>query len=602
MKKWFLKPVTYILNHLKLKSIQFIISVSFLSVTFLAMVFVSTTLSNKFSNMAEQSAVINTRQIVNQVNTNLDYYLKNMMQISDSLKDILSSSENIPSENLLQQMNMVLGTRKDIVSLAVFSSEGKLLAGVPINNTKSDINVKNEEWFYTPLKEPANLYFSSPHVQNLFEGQHSWVVTLSRAVTLKINGRDTQGLLLVDMNFSAIDQLLQNVKLGTKGYIYIIDSNGNIVYHPQQQLINAGLKHENLDDVSKHVFGRYFDNYNGQRRLITIDTVNYCRWRIIGIAYMDEMSVIRRDIVNYVLFILLIGVIVTTSISSALSAKISQPIKQLEKSMKLVEQGNFDINIDVKGEAEVAQLSKTFNMMVVRIRALMEQIVLEQEAKRISELNALQAQINPHFLYNTLDSIVWMAENGKSDDVVTMVTSLARLFRISISKGRNVITVREEVEHARNYLVIQKIRYKNKFEFKIDVQEEALNCRTLKLLIQPIIENSIYHGIEYMVDQGFIGVSVRIEDGKLLYAIKDNGLGMSKQVLDSLLSKDQKNDRGSGVGVKNVHERIQLYYGSEYGLQVESEEEVGTTVRIWQPLKKDENTGDVSNEEKQKAV
>jgi two-component system sensor histidine kinase YesM len=226
--------------------------------------------------------------------------------------------------------------------------------------------------------------------------------------------------------------------------------------------------------------------------------------------------------------------------------------------------------------------------MVSRIRQLMDQIVVEQEAKRKSELNALQAQINPHFLYNTLDSIVWMAENGKSEDVITMVTSLARLFRISISRGKNIITVREEIEHARNYLIIQKVRFKNKFSFNIDVDEEVIQYKTLKLILQPIIENALYHGIQYMVEEGSINISAKIAQGKLLYEIADSGLGIKPELLEKILSHDSKESGGAGVGVRNVHERIQLCYGKEYGIEIQSELEEGTTVKLWLPIVKDE--------------
>jgi two-component system sensor histidine kinase YesM len=225
--------------------------------------------------------------------------------------------------------------------------------------------------------------------------------------------------------------------------------------------------------------------------------------------------------------------------------------------------------------------------MVSRIKFLMGQIVLEQEAKRKSEINALQAQINPHFLYNTLDSIVWMAEHEKNGDVITMVTALAKLFRISISKGKNIITVQEELEHVKNYLIIQTKRYKSKFKFEIEAQEDILNYKTLKLILQPIVENSIYHGIEYMVDEGFIKISVGVIDGKLLFQVRDNGLGMAPETCKYLLVQETKSKSGSGVGVKNVHERIQLSYGKEYGLEIESELEIGTSVRIWLPLIKD---------------
>jgi two-component system, sensor histidine kinase YesM len=582
---------------IRIRSIQFIITASFMAVTLLVLLFVGITLSNRFSKLAEQNASINTRQVIDQVNINLDYYLRSMMDISNYLNDMIYYNGDVPDTKLAEQMNVILNSRKDIVTLAVFSSEGELLTGVPSYRIKDKVNITEQEWFKTPLKEPANLFFSSPHVQSIFQGQRNWVVSLSREVTIKRKGQRSQGVLLVDMNFSAIDQLCQRVSLGKRGYIYILDSKGNIVYHPQQQLINVGLKHENIDEVLEHVFGRYFDYDNGEKRLITIETVNYSRWRIVGIAYMDEIAAIKKDLGSYALWILFFGLLFVISIAAFLSAKISKPILQLEKSMKLVEQGRFDINIDIKGEEEVAQLSRTFNVMVTRIRHLMGQIVYEQEAKRISELNALQAQINPHFLYNTLDSIVWMAENGKSADVITMVTALARLFRISISRGRNIITVQEELEHARNYLIIQKIRYKNKFRFEIQAEEETLKCKTLKLLLQPIIENAIYHGIEYMVDEGLIRIMVCIVEGKLLYRVCDNGLGMKPETVENLLSHEPRSPGGSGVGVKNVHERIQLTYGTEFGLRVESELEEGTAVNILLPLIDGENPEEVRHED-----
>lgn len=572
------------INSFRMRSIQFVITASFMLITILAMSFVGVTIYKKTSSLAEQTAFINTRQVINQVNQNLDYYMRSMMDISNYLDEIIYYNEDMPNNKLNEKMNVILDSRKDLVTLAVFSNEGELVAGVPAYKIKDNLNIKEQDWLKVPLRYPGNLYFSSPHVQNLFEGQHNWVVSLSRQVTFKRKGKYTKGVLVVDMNFNAIDQLCQRVSLGKRGYIYIIDSKGNIVYHPQQQLINVGLKHEDIDGVLEHVFGRYTDNFNGEKRLITIETVNYCRWRIVGVAYLDDVSAIKKDVGNYAIWVFAFGSLCVILLSAFISAKISHPIKQLEKSMKMVEQGRFDINIDVKGEAEVAQLSKTFNIMVSRIKFLMGQIVLEQESKRKSEINALQAQINPHFLYNTLDSIVWMAEHEKNGDVITMVTALAKLFRISISKGKNIITVQEELEHVRNYLIIQTKRYKSKFKFEIEAQEDILNYKTLKLILQPIVENSIYHGIEYMVDEGFIKISVGVIDEKLLFQVSDNGLGMAPETCNSLLVQDTKSKSGSGVGVKNVHERIQLSYGKEYGLEIESELEIGTSVKIWLPL------------------
>lgn len=587
MKKWLeyiIKPFKFFVKTLKIRSIQFIITISFTCITVTAMIFVGVSLYNKFTKISIQYVSINTQQIIEQVNLNLDYYIKNMIEISNLLKDNINKNQNIPNQSLTEQMKVIMNTRQDIVTMGLFTNKGELITAFPDTKLKYYVDINEQSWFNSVLKNQNLLVFSSPHVQNLFEGKHSWVVSLSRAVTFSKDGKKISGVLLVDMNFQSIGELCQNVNLGKKGYIYIVDSTGNIVYHPQQQLIYSGLKYENNDDVLKHQKGTFMENLDGEKRMISVKPVNYTEWKIVGVSYMDEIVSIKNDTTSFVLIILCFGIVVVITISIVISAKITRPIKQLEKSMKKVEEGCFDIVVDVKGDDEVIRLSRNFNIMVTRIKELMKQIVYEQELKRKSELNALQAQINPHFLYNTLDSIVWMAENEKSEDVITMVTALARLFRISISRGKNIITVKEELEHAKNYLIIQKIRYKNKFKFDFEVDDRVLQFKTMKLLLQPIIENAIYHGIEYMVDEGNIKITANIEDGKLLYRVIDNGLGIKAELLKKILSHETETKSGSGVGVKNVHERIQLYYGLEYGLEIESEIEEGTTVKIWLPI------------------
>ncbi len=580
--KTLLKPFHTLFEFLRVRSIQFFISSSIMLITLTAMLFVGLMLYSKFNKSAEQNAIISTRQVIDQVNLNLDYYLRSMMEISDSLNDLIGYKQDIDENRLIEQMNVILDTRKDIVSLGIFSREGKVVVGSPSYKMK-DVNITIQDWFSEPVNEPANLYFSSPHVQNIFESRHNWVVSLSREVAFYKNNAKEQGVLLVDMNFSSLDQLCQKAKLGKKGYIYLVDSSGNIVYHPQQQLINAGLKSENVEEVMNHISGIYFDKFNGQNRMITIQTVNFCRWRIVGIAYMDEIVTTKKEIGVFIFWTFLFGTVFVFFISAFLSAKISQPIKALEKSMKKVEEGMLDIDFGVKGETEVAKLAGTYKMMLTRIRHLMDQIVVEQESKRNAEFEVLQSQINPHFLYNTLNSVVRMVECGKKEDAITMITSLSRLFRISISKGRNIITIQEELEHASHYLTIQQIRYKNKFQFEINSQKAVLQCRIIKLILQPIIENAIYHGIEHMVDDGQIKVTAEIFNGKLLLQVSDNGAGIRREVLENILAARMENKEGRGVGVKNVHDRIQLYYGKEYGLEFESEVDVGTTVKIWLP-------------------
>ena len=222
--------------------------------------------------------------------------------------------------------------------------------------------------------------------------------------------------------------------------------------------------------------------------------------------------------------------------------------------------------------------------MIKQMHVLMENIIQQQEAKRKSELNALQAQINPHFLYNTLDSIIWMIENENYDGSIIMVTALARLFRISLSKGKNIISVRNEIEHVRNYLTIQNIRYKNKFTYEIQDDENTLDLCCIKLIIQPLVENAIYHSMEFMDGDGEIIIKLYINDDNLFIEVIDNGLGMTEDEAMNLLKKERKNkSKGSGIGIKNVNDRIKIYFGEKYGVSIYSEPDEGTMIRINMP-------------------
>lgn len=253
--------------------------------------------------------------------------------------------------------------------------------------------------------------------------------------------------------------------------------------------------------------------------------------------------------------------------------------------MRRVEDGDFDVDIDIRSNDEIEHLGTSFKVMLQRIKELMKQTKEDQAAIRRSELKALQAQINPHFLYNALDAIVWMAESKKHDKVVLMTSALAKYFRISLSKGKEVIQVKDEIEHIKNYLVIQKIRYDKKLEYTIDVDQDILKYDILKLVLQPLVENSIYHGIKNLPGGGTVEIVGKQVDDKILLQVKDNGVGIPEERLENILQSESEDKvRTGGVGLKNVHERIQLYYGEAYGLSIESKVNVGTTVNVWLPV------------------
>lgn len=571
------------------RSIQFIITASFTLITITVMIIVSVLLYNKFAHTAEQNTFLSNQQIVEQINYNLDVYLKGMTEVFELVDQKIRTSKTIPTDQLTEQLTTIFETREDIVSMALFTESGEPITGLPMAEMRKNTKLTEQSWFLSAMESPNHLSFSLPHIQNLYKGQYKWVVSMSKGITITRNNETVNAVLLIDVNFKTMDELFRRVNLGKKGYVYIIDeSAGNIIYHPQQQLIFIGLKYENVEQALKYTYGSYLDESTGEKRLITIKTVNNIGWKIIGVSYMDEIVATKKEIGTFIGWLLLFVILFVLLISAFMSAKISQPIKRLDKSMRMVEQGDFHIHIPITGNDEVGRLSRRFNMMVTQIRQLMDQNIREQESKRKSELEVLQSQINPHFLYNTLNSVVRMAGSGKSEDVITMITSLSKFFRISLSRGKTIITVQEELEHIRNYLIIQKIRYKNKFDFEITAEEQALSCQTLKLLLQPLVENAIYHGIEYMVDEGHIHISASVKDGKLLFEVRDNGLGIPPEKLEQLLTGQVRSEEGSGVGVRNVQQRIKLSFGDEYGLHVESIQEEGTTVQVWLPLLRQE--------------
>lgn len=576
------------------KSIQFILSASFMLFSVFIMIAVSAVLYGRFSETAEQNAFRNSQQIVDQASYNLENYIQSMSDLFHMMGHALEQSGNSDSDMLRSQLETMMSTRTDVVSLAVFDTSGKLLLDLPNVAMKETLDVRGESWFSGALDTPGHLSISLPHVQNLYRQQFRWVVTLSKSITVMHDGKPEEGVLMLDVNFNRIDELSERVSLGEKGYIYILDeSGGSMVYHPQLQLINAGLMEENAELALRHTYGSFLDESAGERRLISVQTIGNVGWKVVGVNYLDEVMTARSELNRSLIQLLIALVLIVFLLSSVVSRRISRPVKQLELSMKSVERGDFDTKANGDGPLEIKHLADRFNLMIGTIKRLMRQIVAEQENKRKYELEALQAQINPHFLYNTLNTVVRMVGMNKNEEVVTTITSLSKLFRISLSKGKRMIPVEEELEHARNYLVIQQIRFKNKFSYSFQLSDEVRPYLTLKLIVQPLVENALVHGIEPSVDKGHIAVSARLDGQDVVIEVSDDGLGMSGERLSAVRAGVAASTKGSGVGIKNVQERIKLYFGEAYGLSYESELEEGTRVTVRFPaVTEDGHEGD----------
>lgn len=276
-----------------------------------------------------------------------------------------------------------------------------------------------------------------------------------------------------------------------------------------------------------------------------------------------------------------------------ISGSISNPIRDLRKMAASIAEGNLNVRVENRNTDEIASLGTSLNTMAGKLQELLDRSIKEQENLKKSELKALQAQINPHFLYNTLDTIVWMAEANKSEQVIEIVEALSKFFRITLSKGKDWISIRDEIEHVRSYLIIQKIRYRDILNFRIEVDEEILDYNILKLTLQPIVENALYHGIKNRRAGGEILIrGSKIDDKNvILLEVIDNGIGMTKERLDEVQAElDNDNTEPSikenGFGLNNVHKRIELYYGKNYGVSIQSENNKGTHVSLCIPCER----------------
>ena len=571
-------------------SIQMVISLSFTTVAVVGMICMGLSLFWRFSSATGELVAENSQRVLAQVNLNLDSYLRSMMRVSDTMYYRVIKSADLGRDSLTAPMELLYEDDRDsLVSIALFDLRGGLVSAVPLSTLKQPADLTQTGWFLSALQKKENLHFSTPHVQDLFEDpdyHYQWVVSLSRYVQLTRDGATEGGVLLVDMGFAGIEQVCRNVELPNGGYLYLIDGSGELIYHPRQQLIYSGLQEENNQAAARYRDGTHSEEFQGQRRQVTVKTVGYTGWKLVGVVPVEGGFVSdSRQIFLFGLSLLLFSIFLMAFLNFRISAHISDPIRRLEQSIKELEAGREDVEIEEGGCYEVQRLGHSIRSMVSTMRHLMDDIIEQEGQKRRSELEVLQSQINPHFLYNTLDSVIWMTEAGRYEEAIQMVTSLARLFRISLSRGKSIIPLADELEHARHYMNIQQIRYKNKFTTQINALPGTDGLYTMKLIVQPILENAIYHGMASAEDDGLITVTARREGEDLVIDVVDNGLGMRPEVAASLLDEDRPEIRtsGSGIGVRNVHRRIRLTFGDRYGLTIFSEPDEGTTVRIRLP-------------------
>lgn len=581
------KRLLQYLKKMKPGGIQSTLMLVFSFISVLTMLLMGVLMYMRFSMLSRQETTESSRKLMEQTGESMEDYLVNMRQISDAVYyNVVKENDFYDKREEIQKgMNLLYEANRDkLRTIAIYNKDGSLVAAEPVASQKEDPDVTRQEWYQKAMDKMENIHFSIPHIQNLFDDnsfRYYWVISSSRAVELTENRTSQTGVLLVDMDFSSISRMMKQINEVSNGqYYYLCDNNGQIIYHPRQIQISDGICKENSSVAASYKDGVYDEEFEGVQRKVIVNTVSYTGWKLVGVIPYSLFSHEMINIRYFFVMVILLMAMMLIIINRVVTQRISRPILKLNHSVMEYEAGKKP-EIYIGGSSEIRHLGYSIQSSYEKSEELMQEIVWEQNERRKSELDALQSQINPHFLYNALDSITWMIEGERNDEAAFMISQLAKLFRISLSKGHTIISVRDELQHAKSYMNIQRIRYKDAFSVTFDVDPDLEKYCAVKLTLQPILENSINYGVDPMDDCGEIMIRVKKEEDLLILSVEDNGIGMSEEEVSLLLTdSNRKRKHGSGVGLVNINNRLQILFGKEYGLLIESEPDEGTRVSI----------------------
>ena len=519
-------------------------------------------------------------------NVNYNYYLQDYLETVIKEEDDYVDSgigKNMRSYEMSSQaFSDTLLSRADISSIMIFGKKKMLLNRSMYTYQKVALDYSKLDWYAKAVAKPQDAIITGPNRHSFFDTDDE-VISLSREVQSYENGT-FRGVILINLNMNKITEICNSFQEKQENFICIINDKGELVYEQQNGRERFAFDEKENRQELNTALGKTKEscfrlNYRGEKYLITRTDMKTTGWTLVSMVPYKSVMAETMAISGVMILAVAITLIVTLLLLNRILTGVVKPLKKLEKYMVQVNPDNMDQRMEILTDDEIGHLSMKFNQMMDRIRNLKEQVIEEQEDKRKYELQALQAQINPHFLYNTLDSIIWMAETNDSN-IVAMTEALAKLFRISLNKGNEEISLERELEHVKNYLIIQSMRYADKFTYEISAEPGVERCRTIKLILQPIVENCIYHGIKKKRGTGKITIRAYRREQNLIIEVSDDGCGMPEEICRKILSDEleSENISCSGIGVKNVNERIQLRFGKKYGLSYSSEEGVGTTV------------------------
>lgn len=529
-----------------------------------------------------------TLQMVGQTGESLDIYIHTIEKFMDLVIDVSrdDSGENTTRlQNLKNLSDSILRAYPEIAGFCV-ALEDEQYFGAGMNRISRDL-FQNEDWWQYAMKQDGRLGVVGSvvgrNVINNMNDSSDSIFALVKAFSYGA-GNQQHGVVMFDIRHTIIQQMINRVSIGEGGFLFVADAH-NIVYAPPNPIVYRIDRDSYQQDGSNHNFLRI----KGVDYFIANRHSDYSGWRIVGVVPRTEFTAGIRSIYQGLTVCVLLCLLLVIVVSIAVSSTVTRPISKLSHLMEKVEKGDFSLRFEVRHQDEIGILASSFNHMLERIGDLIHELYEEKQISLEAQLKSLQEQIKPHFLYNTLDTISWMARAQNAQDVVRLVDALTHMFRVGLSSGRSFITLQEEKSHIASYLYIQKVRYRDRLQYSIEIPEAYDHLIVPKLILQPLVENSIYHGIKMKRGGGHIYVTATVEKGVLYLSILDDGAGIPAdrlEVIRSTFRQPKEHELGS-FGLSYIARRIELSYGAPYGMEINSREGFCTEVSIRLPVRED---------------
>lgn len=542
-------------------------------------------LYNSISNIFLKETLNETIEAVNANGRLLDQYLLNLKTVSAMISndsdtiDFLQSNNPQSKRRIYSRIQHLTATNRDLYAVTLVSKAGEIISNQNNVTALHPENMMREPWYANVMKNKGMPVLTSIRRQELTMDQSTWVISVGQEI---VNSKGEHlGVFLIDFSYEVIASQLKSLSLGSEGQAFILTKDNEVVYHEDTAYFESPSLKDKLVGILEMGTG-YDASMNKLTHHYLLKNAN---WVLVGVASLDQLEVARRQILETLVAIGISLLIIVLGSGVIIANSITRPIRLLQSSMQTFSK---DLLVtDVAGYAcyEVEELNKHFKEMAVKIQLLMEDVVKQERYLRESEIKLLYSQINPHFLYNTLETIIWMAEFGDSENVISLTKALSQFFRIALSRGHDFIPLSQEIEHIEQYLFIQQKRYGDKLGYEISYDPEVSEVIVPKIILQPLVENAIYHGIKPAKRLGIITITCRLDASQqnLSIIISDNGVGFD--VNHQSVNHDAL--KLGGVGIPNVIRRLQLIYNDQATLSISSQLNEGTKICILLPLRYD---------------